>query len=125
MLDGLVGGRVGVIESEHVAGADLEFVGDGGDLALDAEVGLEAVPQPGQESGLVRCRLAATYVFRDRSGSAQARVRCSAGRSSCGCPSRVLGVALSWRAFRSGAVARRGSRRVCECARSSVARPRR
>jgi hypothetical protein len=50
MLDGLVGRRVGVIEGEHVARADLEFVGDGGDLALDAEVGLEAVPQPRQES---------------------------------------------------------------------------
>jgi hypothetical protein len=56
-------------------------------------------------------------------GPAQARVRCPAGRSSRGCPSRVLSVALSWDASWPGAVARRGSRRVCP-ARSSVARPR-
>ena len=42
---------------------------------------------------------------------------------SCGCPPEVMGVALIWRASRPGAVARRGSRRVCS-ARNSVARPR-
>lgn len=46
-------------------------------------------------------------------GPAQARVRCPAGRSLCGCPSRLVSVALSWHAPWPGAVARRGSRRVC------------
>ena len=75
-------------------------------------------------------RLSATVVHADRGylclprplGPAQARVRCPVGRSHRGCPPG-LGVALSWHADRSGAVARRGSRRVCS-ARSSVARPR-
>jgi hypothetical protein len=38
----------------------------------------------------------------------QSRVRCLVGRSVCGCPSRCLGVALSWHAASPGAVARRG-----------------
>src|SRR5262249_37529311 len=57
-------------------------------------------------------------------GPAQARVRCPVRRSSCGCPPAVTGVALSWHAPWPGAVAGRGSRRVCS-ARSSGARSRR
>jgi hypothetical protein len=53
-------------------------------------------------------------------GPAQARVRCPAGALLLRLPAVWRGVALSWHAVWPGAVARRGSRRVCS-ARSSVA----
>src|ERR1019366_5724046 len=57
--------------------------------------------------------VAATYVFLRPPGPAQARVRCPAGALSLRLPAVRRGVALSWHAVRPGAVARRGSRRVC------------
>jgi hypothetical protein len=57
-----------VIECEHAVGADLEFICDGADLAGDAEVGLEAVPQPGQERDRFAAALQHKWEDADRPG---------------------------------------------------------